>query len=127
MSSPKTFTSRKNLHEIFIENRVLHSLNKWLKPLPDGSLPNIRVRETVLEVLNDFRDVPTEDLKESGMGRSIMTLWKHPSETPQNKKAAKELIERWSRPIFGISERYRDLKMEDSFSSPSVKRTPQRK
>jgi transcription factor SPN1 len=30
---------------------VLASLRKWLKPLPDGSLPNEQVRNTVLQIL----------------------------------------------------------------------------
>ncbi len=50
-----------------------------------------------------------ESLKESSIGKMVMYLWKHSSETASNKKIAQELIDKWSRPIFGISARYKDL------------------
>src|SRR5690242_20016386 len=43
--------SRKHVQNAFIENSGLASLAKWLKPLPDGSLPNVKIRSTLLELL----------------------------------------------------------------------------
>jgi len=100
---------KKKLQQLFIENSLLVTLQRWLKPLPDGSLPNLKVRQTLLEILNEFKDIPIDDLKESGIGKAVMVLWKHQGETPYNKKLAKNLIEKWSRPIFGISSEYKDL------------------
>jgi len=104
---------KKMLQEQFVECGVLKSIYSWLKPLPDGSLPNLKVRTVLLELLNEFTRAPLDILKDSGVGRAVMVLWKHPSETPQNKKLANTLIEKWSRPIFGISEKYKDLREEE--------------
>jgi len=105
-----TQLAKKFLHEIFVSAGVLTTLKKWLDPLPDGSLPNIKLREVVLRGLIDMgHHVQTEDLRESGIGRAIMLLSKHPQETLANKKSAKTLIELWSRPIFNLSSKYKDL------------------
>ena len=37
------------------------------------------------------------------VGVTIMALRKHPNETAENKRLLKELIEKWSRPIFNKS------------------------
>jgi transcription factor SPN1 len=57
--------------------------------------------------------VQTEDLRESGIGRAIMLLSKHQHETLANKKSAKTLIELWSRPIFNLSSKYKDMHKDD--------------
>lgn len=44
---------RKQLQQEFLDHGVLTLLKNWLEPLPDGSLPNINIRATVLRVLND--------------------------------------------------------------------------
>ena len=46
-----------------------------------------------------------EQLKKSGLGHVIMFLSKLPDELPANRRMAKELVQRWSRPIF---EQYRN-------------------
>ena len=40
------------------------------------------------------------------IGVTIMALRKHPNETAENKRLLKELIEKWSRPIFNKSGIY---------------------
>jgi transcription factor SPN1 len=54
-----------------------------------------------------------------------MFLYKHPLETKQNKKMAKFLIEKWSRPIFGISAKYQDLNYLEEESSIKQKKSTQ--
>lgn len=100
---------KKNLQITFVENDILGTIKKWLEPLPDKSLPNIKIRENLLRVLLKFPPIETEDLRDSGIGKVIMFLSKHPLESAPNKKAAQQLIERWSRPIFGISEKFKDM------------------
>lgn len=48
-----------------------------------------------------------EQLKKSRLGQVVMFLYKLPDETAANRRMAKELVERWSRPIF---EQYRDVR-----------------
>ncbi|KAL7251415.1 hypothetical protein ACSBR1_013283 [Camellia fascicularis] len=61
--------SKKQLHR-----GVLTLLKTWLKPLPDGSLPNINICGAILRILTDFPiDLEhydrREQLKKSGLGK----------------------------------------------------------
>lgn len=53
--------------------------------------------------------IDTDDLKRSGFGKLVMTLYMHKKETPEIKRKLKKLIEEWSRTIFGKSGNMRDL------------------
>ena len=57
--------------------------------------------QVVPDVVQERRDA----LKNSGIGKMVMFLYKLPDETPANRKMAKQIVERWSRPIF---ESHRD-------------------
>ena len=50
-------------------------------------------------------------LKNSGIGKMVMFLYKLPDETPSNRKMAKQIVERWSRPIF---DSHRDPRCDSS-------------
>ena len=65
-------------------------------PLPP---PPAALAREVLALL----PVQPEHLKTSGLGKSVMTMLRHPDETQENKLAAKRLVEQWSRPIIGRS------------------------
>ncbi|KAL6549832.1 hypothetical protein OROMI_020320 [Orobanche minor] len=115
--------SKKQLQQEFLDHGVLKVLKDWLEPLPDGSLPNINIRAAVLKILNDFpvdleQFERREQLKRSGLGKVIMFLSKSDEETTANKRLAKELVDKWSRPIFNKSTRFEDMKnFEDERSS----------
>lgn len=107
---------KSSLQLEFIRCGVLASLRKWLEPLPDGSLPNVQVRNTVLQILvalpiNLEEEVVMQELKASELGSAIMFLANLPIETNANRKLAKELVEKWSRGIFRISDKFEDLKV----------------
>ncbi|XP_047981827.1 protein IWS1 homolog 1-like [Salvia hispanica] len=122
--------SKKQLQQEFLDHGVLTLLKNWLEPLPDGSLPNINVRAAVLKILNDFPiDLEQydrkEQLKKSGLGKVIMFLSKVDEETTANRKLAKELVDKWSRPIFNKSTRFEDMKNfedERSYRRPPPKK-----
>eukprot|EP01024_Parvocaulis_polyphysoides_P029122 TRINITY_DN2627_c0_g1_i1.p1 TRINITY_DN2627_c0_g1~~TRINITY_DN2627_c0_g1_i1.p1 ORF type:complete len:400 (+),score=70.73 TRINITY_DN2627_c0_g1_i1:95-1201(+) len=92
------------LHPFFLDAGLLATIKAWIEPLPDGALPNEEIRSTVLKLLLQL-PVDTalqhrrEQLKQSKLGLVVMFLYKLEEETPANKRAARELIERWSRPV----------------------------
>ncbi|KAK9810543.1 hypothetical protein WJX72_012470 [[Myrmecia] bisecta] len=101
----ETVLSQRALYQECMDGGVLGVLKAWIEPMPDGSLPNIKVRSAVLRLLQqlpvDISDEGRkEQLKKSGLGKVVMFLFKLPDETPANRRIAKELVEKWSRPIF---------------------------
>ena len=101
-----------DLHESFLRHGLLKVLASWLNLLPDGNLPNVTVRTAVIEAIRqlpietDLTD-RKEELKRSGLGRIIMFLSTLPQETPGNRKKCKDLVEKWSRPVYELSSQYR--------------------
>jgi transcription factor SPN1 len=94
----------RRLHGELLDAGLLGVLKAWVEPMPDGELPNARVRSAVLALLGRLPvDCSFEDrraqLKRSGLGRVVNFLARLPDETPDNRRAARELVERWSRPI----------------------------
>ncbi|EFN50726.1 hypothetical protein CHLNCDRAFT_142536 [Chlorella variabilis] len=117
LSKVEDVLSTKRLHNELLDAGLLGVLKAWIEPMADGALPNAKVRETVLRLLHQLPvDCSLEDrkeqLKRSGLGRVVMFLFKLPDETPTNQRLAKELVERWSRPILAPS-RVRDLDAEE--------------
>ncbi|KAI3458568.1 hypothetical protein Pfo_015231 [Paulownia fortunei] len=59
----------------FLDHGVLTFLKNWLQPLPDGSLPNIKIPGAVLKILNDFpidlEQYDRRELKKSGLRKGI--------------------------------------------------------
>ncbi|XVE65352.1 hypothetical protein DITRI_Ditri07aG0174100 [Diplodiscus trichospermus] len=127
--------SKKQLQPEFLDHGVLTLLKNWLEPLPDGSLPNINIRAAVLKILTDFpidleQHDRREQLKRSGLGKVIMFLSKSDEETTSNRKLAKDLVDKWSRPIFNKSTRFEDMRNIDDdrvpLRRPAVKRPANR-
>ncbi|CAI7759310.1 unnamed protein product [Closterium sp. NIES-54] len=114
---------KKHLQREFLDRGVFSYLKNWLEPLPDLSLPNIKIRTSILELVKELPiDVGgsserRRQLKESGLGRVVMFLSKLPEETVQNRKLARDLVDMWSRPIFEKSTHYRDLR--DDYDRPT--------
>lgn len=95
--------SQQNLHEDFLSGGLLGTLKAWLELTPDGNLPNIKVRSYVLKLLNQLPINVLDNmemLKSSGIGTLVLFLSKLPDELKTNRKAATELVQKWSRPIF---------------------------
>ncbi|PIA30852.1 hypothetical protein AQUCO_05400149v1 [Aquilegia coerulea] len=88
---------KKHLQDEFLDHGVLGLLKSWLEPLPDGSLPNISVRTTILQILTDYPiDVGQFNTREQLKNSDIAA----------NRKLARDLVDKWCRPIYGISTRF---------------------
>lgn len=108
---------RQDLKETFIDSGVMSAIKEWISPLPDKSLPALRIREELLRILQEVSvgahrlrllvlvcsgfltvcllqlpSVSQETLKHSGIGRAVMFLYKHPKESRSNKDLALKLI-----------------------------------
>lgn len=45
------FSFRQDLKESFIDSGVMSAIKEWISPLPDKSLPALRIREELLRIL----------------------------------------------------------------------------
>ncbi|CAH8452730.1 unnamed protein product [Schistosoma turkestanicum] len=104
---------RADLKSALIENGMLSAITEWLSPLPGHTLPNLVIRDSMLTSLSEFQSLSPEVLQESGVGKALMYLYKHPRETRENKDRAGRLINEWLRPIFNLTSDYRTLTKEE--------------
>lgn len=102
-----------DLKEAFLDSDVLSVMTEWLAPLPDKSLPHLNIRESILKVLIELNIYDVDRIKSSGIGKAVMYLYKHPSETRENKQRAKQLISCWSRPIFQLETNFGSISREE--------------
>ncbi|KAF6175552.1 hypothetical protein GIB67_023072 [Kingdonia uniflora] len=107
--------SKRHLQEAFLDHGVLTLLKSWLEPLPDGCLPNTTIRTGILKILTGYpidleQDDRRNQLKQSGLGKAIMFLSRWDEETRGNRKLAKELVDKWSRPLYNISTWFEDMR-----------------
>eukprot|EP01040_Poterioochromonas_malhamensis_P004169 gene4169-4462_t len=97
----------KDLHNTLLEKDFLCYLRDWIEPKNASTLPALSLRTSVYDML---RKLPclTEHLKRGNdkmpIGYVIVALRKHKMETPENKRLLKEIMDKWSRPIFSKTE-----------------------
>mmetsp|Transcript_14577 Transcript_14577/g.24155 ORF Transcript_14577/g.24155 Transcript_14577/m.24155 type:complete len:623 (+) Transcript_14577:75-1943(+) len=121
LAAVKTTLSMKPLQQTLLDKDILFNLREWIEPKDAQTLPSLSVRKTVYELLLLLPCMP-EHLKRSDgpdkprIGETIVALRKHKMETPANKRLLKEIMDKWSRPIFSKST---DVRMVGSASTVS--------
>ena len=90
-----------------IDQQMLSTLARWLRPMPDGSLVSLQVRKGLLQSLTrlEIDETILGSLRSSGIGKYVKLLTLHKKEQQENRKIAMGLIEKWSRPIFQTAEK----------------------
>lgn len=104
--------TRRDMQRMLLDFDLLTVCKRWIQPLPSGILGNVTVRQRLLEAISKMTGetgINANDLKRSELGKTVMVLFKHRSETPAMKRQLKDLVEQWSRPIFQKSGNMRDL------------------
>jgi transcription factor SPN1 len=117
---------KQDLFEALLDNGMMNAISDWLAPLPDKSLPSLDIRTTLLKILDSYPNLEQGVLRQSGLGKAMMYLFKHPHETKENKQRAARLIREWSRQIFQLDSNYssmsRDERIEHDISHQKQKR-----
>lgn len=104
---------KADLHSTMMELGMLGAIAEWLAPLPDRSLPNIKIREELIGILQELGEINVDYLKSSGIGKAVMYLYKHSKEMKSNKEKLEKLIHNWSRPIFNLDNNFKGLSKEE--------------
>jgi len=115
------FAKLKGLQELLLDNGLLSSMGNWLKPLPDGSLPNVRIRTQLLQLLYSL-PCGEDNLKRSQVGREVMRLVDHKDETPDNRKLCNKIIEKWARPLFKLDSNFKSFREEAAGPTKPIKK-----
>jgi transcription factor SPN1 len=111
---------KQDLFEALLDNGMMSAVSDWLAPLPDKSLPSMEIRTTLLKILSDFPNLEQGILRQSGLGKAVMYLLKHPREVKENKQRAARLIREWSRPIFQLESDYSSMTREERYELDSM-------
>lgn len=99
------FCSNNNYRQQLIESKVTSGMKAWLCPYHDGTLPHVKVRTAVLRNLAKL-DLDTSDeevksmLKETQIGHYVMFLAKNQDESPENRKLAMQITQKWAKPLW---------------------------
>lgn len=104
--------------EQLLDNMLLAIVKAWLDPMPDGALPNVQIRTSLLTILTSMRvdDDWVERLHGSqGLGKVIHFLSRN-DDHPPNKRMAEKLMMKWARPVYQSNSNFHDLL--DEFDRP---------
>ena len=95
------------IQEDFLDQGGCEELADWLYPLPDGTYPNVKIVQEILDVV-DTLHIDAHALENYGkkLARTIKAYSRNRANMPQVQDLAKRIIDKWNRMIFGISTNY---------------------
>jgi transcription factor SPN1 len=100
--------NKQHMLEFLLDNRLLEAIRMWMEPLPNGTLPSVDLRLSLLQALYDISpSIDTQLLRESRVGRIVMFFSNRRGEFAPIQRLASQLVILWSRPIVGHSNDYR--------------------
>ncbi|CAD26349.2 hypothetical protein [Encephalitozoon cuniculi GB-M1] len=89
----------KALQESLLDEGILDEIKGWLEPLPDKSMPNIKIRKRLLDVLKTMK-IHKEHLVTSGVGKIVYFYSINPKESKEVRASAKALVQKWTNEVF---------------------------
>ncbi|KAM0673783.1 Transcription factor iws1 [Gurleya vavrai] len=86
----------KKLGDALLEKGILDVIKQWLEPLPDNTLPNVKIKKGMLDVL-DYLPVKRKHLINSnGIGKIVNFYSKNSRELDDVRKMANKLVKKWT-------------------------------
>lgn len=89
----------KTLQHTLLERNILDVFKTWIEPRSDKTLPSLNLRSSMYKILLSL-PCQIDHLRRCKIGQTVVALRAHKQETKLNKRTLKEIIEKWSRPIF---------------------------
>jgi transcription factor SPN1 len=119
LPSIKKVLLMKQLQMTLLDYDLLSVLKSWIEPIDKTALVGLTIRLTIYELLS-LMPCQTEHIRRSGIGKTLVSLLKHKMETAENKQKLREIIEKWSRPIFGksVDSRALDRRHKERLQTP---------
>lgn len=138
--------SKKLFYKYYLDDTdLLEAIRDWIHPLPDGSLPALKIRTEMYRIiwklelhdivepatLMSYLEVSEDKSKDpqyqqplhrtlKGFSRTVMRLWAHPKEANSNKVLLRKIMEKWIRSLTGSDSNYSDLREEMRESQLSI-------
>ncbi|RKP08033.1 hypothetical protein THASP1DRAFT_16204, partial [Thamnocephalis sphaerospora] len=106
--------TRVHMHDAYMDVNIMEAIRAWLEPLPDKSLPSLDIQQAMFRALDEASlalPISTDHLRESGIGRIALFYVKNKKVKPHIHRMADRLINKWSRPILGLSDDYRTRRL----------------
>lgn len=84
------------LQKPLLENGILDVIKQYLEPLPDNTLPNIKIKKAMLEVLDYLPVKRKHILNSNGIGKIVNFYSKNVRESDDVRCLATNLVKKWT-------------------------------